>query len=83
MGSPELAFFCILFCSCASTQEANPTIHIVDTACDWVAPISMSYADFAGLPADIRRRILTHNLQWEEHCLADKGTNTSSSEKSY
>jgi hypothetical protein len=49
---------------CATTPTPEPSVRVIDTACDWVKPITASAAD----SYETKQQIYAHDLAYMKNC---------------
>lgn len=61
-----IAVIISILTACAAVQPAPPPTRVIDTACSWVKPITLSSKDI--LTSETAREIAEHNLAGEKNC---------------
>ncbi len=65
MKRPAILMSCVLaIAGCATTPTPEPVTRVIDTACDWVRPITASSSD----TYETKQQILAHDLAYTRNC---------------
>jgi hypothetical protein len=59
-----LSLAVLLLAGCAQCPQPAPVTRVIDTACDWVKPITASLAD----TPDTLRQVLAHDQAIRKNC---------------